>query len=131
MDKDGVAEHLKSRGSISLSQAQLPVFLDLCSRQVDETEVSSRQLGGEAMSLLALQGHLVAHMEELCLFVLPAPVDEEGDSDAHASVHVGNWEALDTDDKMSTRSSLVFSDRGPNPQTIASDEEAVANPQAE
>lgn len=75
-DKQSLSEHLTTAHPELFSPAQFPFALRLCNAPMEETTVQVCILCGEEMSLVALQGHLAAHLEDLALFVLPTEVDD-------------------------------------------------------
>jgi len=73
-----MGQHLKKdHYSGPMQQAQLPMLVDLCGRQADDTYQDACIVCGKELALSELQLHLAAHMEEIALFALPIPVDAE------------------------------------------------------
>lgn len=110
-DKQSMPQHLTTaHGESSFAKAQLPFILNLCNRHVEETSTQVCILCGEEMSLIALQGHLAAHMEDLALFVLPLNAIDEQDADSNVSNRVIGDKSPVLEDQNSNFSSLAFSD---------------------
>ena len=110
-DKQSMSQHLTTaHGEASFTKSQLPFILNLCNRPVEETSTQVCILCGEEMSLVALQGHLAAHMEDLALFVIPLNATDEQDADSNVSNRVmGDKAPVLGDGQDSNSSSLVFS----------------------
>ncbi|RYP17412.1 hypothetical protein DL765_004542 [Monosporascus sp. GIB2] len=120
--RNDMSTHLREHYDGSTPLAQLGVILDLCSRQIDVSENREDQclMCGEELSLLALYEHLAAHMEDIALFVLPNPHEEEENGCSEASVQVAGLKSKDkTSTIESDTSSLGFSVAGDHGQNSA------------
>ncbi|KAI0538723.1 hypothetical protein GGR58DRAFT_467145 [Xylaria digitata] len=108
-----MSTHLQGHYGDSIPSAQMNIILDLCDRQVDPSgnHTDSCILCGEEMLLSALYDHVATHMENLSVFVLPAPEDDE--EDTQGSVISGRADILDSINdstgSASEASSLGFS----------------------
>ncbi|KAK3360710.1 hypothetical protein B0T25DRAFT_602509 [Lasiosphaeria hispida] len=79
-DRPSMGQHLKTvHYSGPMQQAQLPMLVDLCECQADDTHQDACIVCGKELALSELQLHLAAHMEDIALFALPTPVDAEGE----------------------------------------------------
>jgi hypothetical protein len=73
----------------------MDIILDLCDRQVDPSDSNTEPciLCGEKVSLSAWHDHVAAHMENISLFVLPAPENDEEETEG--SIISGKADVLD------------------------------------
>ncbi|RYP69214.1 hypothetical protein DL769_005329 [Monosporascus sp. CRB-8-3] len=112
-DRDTMRVHLGAHYGKSVSPTQLEIILDICNRQIDDTQRELCLFCGEEFFIAALQDHLAGHMEDIALFVLPTNVEEEEDRTSIASALAAK---VDSDDEgtgeASERSSLGFSNAG-------------------
>ncbi|KAI3318819.1 hypothetical protein HD806DRAFT_511072 [Xylariaceae sp. AK1471] len=118
-----MSTHLQEHYGDSIPSAQMDIILDLCNRQVDPSDKNTEAciLCREDISLSAWHDHVAAHMENLSLFVLPAPENDEEETEG--SIISGKAEVLDSNDEstgsVSKASSLRFSAAGDHGQTTA------------
>ncbi|KAI0415957.1 hypothetical protein F5X98DRAFT_206235 [Xylaria grammica] len=112
--------HLQGHYGDSIPPDQMDIILDLCDRQVDPSNnhTESCILCGKECPLSEWHDHVAAHMEDLSIFVLPAPEDDEGQ--AEGSVISGGADVLGSNDdctsSVSKASSLGFSEAGDHGQ---------------
>ncbi|RWA09194.1 hypothetical protein EKO27_g5903 [Xylaria grammica] len=104
----------------SIPPAQIDMILDLCDRQVDPSNNHTEPciLCGKECPLSEWHDHVAAHMEDLSIFVLPAPEDDEGQTEG--SIISGGADVLGSNDdsasSVSKASSLGFSEAGDHGQ---------------
>ncbi len=107
--KDSMATHFRCSHSDSISESQIPIFLDICERPVELCETTACPLCLEDLSLLRLQTHIAEHMEEIALFVLPNDLEDDGDTDSNKVVGLLSKAAENTSQNASSRTSPTFS----------------------
>ncbi|RYP55838.1 hypothetical protein DL771_012305 [Monosporascus sp. 5C6A] len=113
-DRDMMRVHLGEHYGKAVLPTQLEIILDICNRQIDDTQRELCLFCGEEFPVAALQDHLAGHMEDIALFVLPTNVEEEeGDRASIASVLASK---VNSDDEgtgeASEPSSFGFSNAG-------------------
>jgi hypothetical protein len=75
--KSAIIEHIHNDHFDGLEAHQISTFADMCEREIDVTESEQCLICLETMSLFRLQQHLATHMEEIALFVLPLPPQDD------------------------------------------------------
>ncbi|TGJ82701.1 hypothetical protein E0Z10_g6057 [Xylaria hypoxylon] len=116
-------KHLQGHYGDPIPLAQMDIILDLCDRQVDPSDnhTESCILCGEEIPLSKWHDHVATHMENLSGFVLPAPEDDEVETEG--SVISGRADIMDSSDDStgfaSKASSLGFSAAGDHDQIPA------------
>ncbi|TIA29191.1 hypothetical protein D6C79_10014 [Aureobasidium pullulans] len=75
--KSAIIEHIHNDHFDGLEAHQISTFADMCEREIDVTESEQCLICLETMSLFRLQQHLATHMEEIALFVLPSPPQDD------------------------------------------------------
>ncbi|GAW16184.1 hypothetical protein ANO14919_056070 [Xylariales sp. No.14919] len=112
--------HLQGHYGDSIPPAQMDVILDLCDRQVDPSNhhIEPCILCGKECLLSKWHDHVAAHMEDLSIFVLLAPEDDEGQPEG--SISSGGADVLGSNDdstsSVSEAGSLGFSEAGDHGQ---------------
>jgi hypothetical protein len=84
-NRHSMQDHIRSAHPTAFGHSQMPIVLDLCSRQVSETFQTHCVLCGKELQLLELQSHLAAHLEEIALFILPGILEEELEEDSNST----------------------------------------------
>ena len=121
--------HVREHHGVSVSATQLNIIVDLMERQIDITSTKPELclFCGEVLPLPNLQEHLAIHMEDISLFVLPSPNEDEEVQDSNASVRVAELGSRrDARNFGSETSSLGFSAAGDNKHTAISFKEILA-----
>jgi hypothetical protein len=115
-----MSTHLREHYGESISPNQLGVILDLCDRQVDvsDNKKGSCLICEEELTLLELQGHLAAHMEDIALFALPNSDEDKEIRGSSTSMQLAKFKSTGkTNDAESEPSSFRFSAAGSQGQT--------------
>lgn len=104
-----MATHFRHNHSESISEGQIPIFLDICEQPIGLHEITACLLCPEESSLLRLQTHIAEHMEEIALFVLSNDVEDNEDAGSEKAAGFLSHAAENTSQNPSSHSSLGFS----------------------
>lgn len=135
ISRSEMSMHLQQHYGDSIPSAQMDIILDLCDRQVDPSNEDTEPciLCEEEVSLPAWHEHVAGHMENLSLFVLPAP--ENDNDETQGSITSGKADVLgskvESIEYASTASSLGFSRTEDHDQDQAKFKEYFASKEVE
>ena len=80
--KDLFVQHINDSHSVSLPNYQLSVLINISEREIDETENFPCPLCPDEGRLKTLQDHIAEHLESISLFVLPAEIEGEDETNS-------------------------------------------------
>ncbi|KAI0548223.1 hypothetical protein F4679DRAFT_551675 [Xylaria curta] len=127
--------HLQEHYGDSIPLAQISIIVDICDRQVDPSHnhIESCIMCGEEVLMPAWHDHVATHMEDLSLFVLPAPEDDE--KETGGSIISGGADVFNSSNDSAasapSASSLKFSEAGGHDQIPAEFARIIANEEQE
>ena len=101
-----MALHFRSSHQDSISESQIPILLDIREQSIDLDEETACPLCPETLSLLRLQDHLAAHMEEIALFVIPTEIEDNGDTESKKAVGLLSSAAENASQNLSLQTDL-------------------------